>query len=59
MNGDRWATVLGFLGGAVVLAIVMWLVGIHEMVDALLSVGRPALVPVIFQIGRASCRERV
>ncbi|PSP51337.1 TIGR00374 family protein [Halobacteriales archaeon QH_1_68_42] len=48
MNGDRWATVLGFLGGAVVLAIVMWLVGIREMVDALLSVGRPALVPVIF-----------
>ena len=48
MNGDRWATVLGFLGGVVVLAIVMWLVGIQEMVDALLSVGRPALVPVIF-----------
>ena len=48
MNGDRWATVLGFLGGMVVLAIVMWLVGIQEMVDALLSVGRPALVPVIF-----------
>ncbi|MEF8853640.1 MAG: flippase-like domain-containing protein [Haloarculaceae archaeon] len=48
MNGDRWATVLGFLGGLVVLAVVMWLVGIREMVDALLSVRRPALVPLIF-----------
>jgi len=47
MNGDRWATVLGFLGGLVVLAFVMWLVGIQEMLDALLSVERPAMVPVI------------
>jgi uncharacterized protein (TIRG00374 family) len=47
MNGDRWATALGFLGGLVVLAVVMWLVGVREMLDALVSVQRPALVPVI------------
>jgi len=47
MNGDRWATILGFLGGLVVLAFVMWLVGIQEMLDALLTVERPVMVPVI------------
>ncbi|WP_123538050.1 lysylphosphatidylglycerol synthase transmembrane domain-containing protein [Halosimplex salinum] len=35
MNGDRWATVVGFAGAAVVLAALVWVVGIDDIVSQL------------------------
>ncbi|MFB6173394.1 MAG: YbhN family protein [Halobacteriales archaeon] len=31
MNGDRWATVVGFAGAVVVLAVLVWVVGIDDI----------------------------
>jgi uncharacterized protein (TIRG00374 family) len=49
MNGGRWATLLGFLGAALVLAALVWVVGIDEIVAALADI-RPAYLLVIFAV---------
>ncbi|MFB6087597.1 MAG: YbhN family protein, partial [Haloarculaceae archaeon] len=46
MNGNRWATLFGFAGALVVLSVLLWVIGVGETVDALLSV-RPLLLVVI------------
>ena len=38
MNGDRWATVVGFLGAALVLAALVWVVGIEDILSELRGV---------------------
>ncbi|MFC7140393.1 YbhN family protein [Halosimplex aquaticum] len=35
MNGDRWATVVGFAGALVVLAALVWVVGIEDILTQL------------------------
>jgi len=52
MNGDRWATVVGFAGAMLVLAVLVWVVGIDDIVDSLLDV-RPAYLVGI--LGLAVC----
>jgi uncharacterized protein (TIRG00374 family) len=47
MNGDRRATVIGFLGALVVLGGLFWFVGIGEILDALAG----ASVPVVAATG--------
>jgi uncharacterized protein (TIRG00374 family) len=48
MDG-RWATALGFLGAALVLAALVWVVGIDEILAALNDI-RPAYLLVIFAV---------
>ncbi|WP_436926341.1 lysylphosphatidylglycerol synthase transmembrane domain-containing protein [Halosimplex amylolyticum] len=35
MNGDRWATIVGFAGAVVVLAVLVWIVGIEDILTQL------------------------
>ena len=51
MNGDRSATVLGFAAAVVVLAVLFWLVGVGEVLEALAGADPgivALLVPVAF-----------
>jgi uncharacterized protein (TIRG00374 family) len=49
MDGGRVATALGFLGAALVLAALVWVVGIDEILAALKDI-RPAYLLVIFAV---------
>jgi len=46
MNGNRWATVVGFTGALVVLAVLVWIVGIGDIIDALQRI-QPLMLVVI------------
>ncbi|WP_436929265.1 lysylphosphatidylglycerol synthase transmembrane domain-containing protein [Halosimplex halobium] len=47
MNGDRWATVVGFLGAAVVLAVLVWIVGIGDILSELRGVELRYLLVIV------------
>jgi uncharacterized protein (TIRG00374 family) len=49
MNGDRRATVLGFLGAVAILAILFWVVGVDDIIAAF-SDARPALVAAVIPV---------
>jgi len=52
MSGDRGATIVGFAGALVVLAILFWLIGIDEILAAL-STARPLLVALVVPVAFA------
>jgi len=47
MNGDRWATVVGFLGAAVVLALLVWVVGIDDILTQLRGIDPRYLLGIL------------
>jgi uncharacterized protein (TIRG00374 family) len=49
MSGDRRATVLGFAGAVVVLAVLFWLVGVDAVVAALAG-ARPGVVVLVVPV---------
>jgi len=52
MDGGRWATLAGFVGAALVLAALVWVVGIDGVIDAVRDI-RPAYLLAI--LGVAAC----
>jgi len=47
MNGDRWATVVGFLGAALVLAALVWVVGIEDILSELRGIELRLLLVIL------------
>ncbi|QLH81089.1 lysylphosphatidylglycerol synthase transmembrane domain-containing protein [Halosimplex pelagicum] len=47
MNGDRWATVVGFVGAALVLAALVWVVGIGDILSELRGVELQYLLVIL------------
>ncbi|MFB6152574.1 MAG: YbhN family protein [Haloarculaceae archaeon] len=47
MNGDRWATALGFVGALVVLAALVWVVGIGDVLAAFREIRTAYLLAIL------------
>ncbi|WP_459191195.1 lysylphosphatidylglycerol synthase transmembrane domain-containing protein [Halosimplex sp. J119] len=47
MNGDRWATVVGFAGAVVVLAALVWVVGIEDILTQLRGIEAQYLLAIL------------
>ncbi|MBX0296304.1 lysylphosphatidylglycerol synthase transmembrane domain-containing protein [Haloarcula nitratireducens] len=47
MDGNRWATVAGFVGALGVLAVLVWVVGVDRTLSALLRADPAALLAVV------------
>ncbi|MFB6141144.1 MAG: YbhN family protein [Halosimplex sp.] len=47
MDGDRWATVVGFAGAVVVLAVLVWVVGIEDVLTQLRGIETEYLLVIL------------